>query len=37
MDDGSSPALATYNYSAFLDPKGITHRYYHPALHHPSE
>ncbi|KFZ24401.1 hypothetical protein V502_01119 [Pseudogymnoascus sp. VKM F-4520 (FW-2644)] len=35
MDDGSSPLLATYNYSAFLDPKAITHRYYHPALHHP--
>ncbi|KFY03587.1 hypothetical protein O988_01384 [Pseudogymnoascus sp. VKM F-3808] len=35
MDDGSSPALATYNYSAFLDANAITHRYYHPALHHP--
>ncbi|OBT73177.1 hypothetical protein VF21_07913 [Pseudogymnoascus sp. 05NY08] len=33
MDDGSSPALATLNYSAFVDPKAITHRYYHPALH----
>ncbi|ELR02962.1 hypothetical protein VC83_00235 [Pseudogymnoascus destructans] len=33
MDDGSSPALATLNYSAFVDPKTITHRYYHPALH----
>ncbi|KFY00794.1 hypothetical protein V490_01197 [Pseudogymnoascus sp. VKM F-3557] len=33
MDDGSSPVLATLNYSAFLDPKAITHRYYHPALH----
>ncbi|OBT51820.1 hypothetical protein VE04_08034, partial [Pseudogymnoascus sp. 24MN13] len=34
MDNGPSPALATYNYSAFLDPKAITHRYYHPSLHH---
>ncbi|KFY97580.1 hypothetical protein V498_02002 [Pseudogymnoascus sp. VKM F-4517 (FW-2822)] len=33
MDDGSSPALATLNYSAFLDPKAITHRYYLPELH----
>ncbi|KFZ19351.1 hypothetical protein V501_00701 [Pseudogymnoascus sp. VKM F-4519 (FW-2642)] len=33
MDDGSSPVLATLNYSSFLDPKAITHRYYHPALH----
>lgn len=33
MDDGSSPALVTQNYSSFLDPRAITHRYYHPAFH----
>ena len=33
MDDGSSPALATLDYSAFVDPKAITHRYIHPAIH----
>ena len=34
MDDGSSPPLATRDFSPFLDPKAITHRYYHPAVHH---
>ena len=28
MDDGSSPMLATLDYSEFIDPKAITHRYY---------
>ncbi len=32
MDDGSSPILATYNYSSFIDPAAITHRYYAPEL-----
>jgi hypothetical protein len=35
MDDGSSPPLATRNLSAFLDPRAVTHRYYHPATRVP--
>ncbi|KFY32418.1 hypothetical protein V493_00210 [Pseudogymnoascus sp. VKM F-4281 (FW-2241)] len=31
MDDGSTPVLATLNFSSAVDPKAITHRYYHPA------
>lgn len=33
MDDGTTPALATRNYSTFIDPKALTHRYVHPVLH----
>lgn len=34
MDDGSTPPYATRNFSAFVDPRAITHRYILPALHH---
>lgn len=30
MDDGSSPPLATLDYSKFIDPRALTHRYYLP-------
>lgn len=33
MDDGSSPVLATLNYTSFVDPRALTHRYYHPLMH----
>jgi len=33
MDDGSSPVLATLNYTSFVDPRALTHRYYHPTMH----
>lgn len=35
MDDGSSPPLATRDYSQFIDPRAITHRYYLRELHEP--
>jgi hypothetical protein len=33
MDDGSSPVLATLNWTQYIDPKAVTFRYYHPTMH----
>lgn len=30
MDDGSNPKIASYDYSSFLDPRAITHRFMKP-------
>lgn len=30
MDDGSNPEIASYDYSPFVDPQAITHRYMKP-------